>query len=161
MEAFKKKIRLQRNMGFIIGVLLLVCAIGIMYFPVYGTQIASTPAFIPAHEAEGSLGHALGFVSGVSTGIGLVALFFAFRCFFALRNETKLKAMYIKQNDERLAAARNSAFTVGACISIVSILIAAIVAMFFNQTVAVTLIAVIYFSALVLVICKIIYVKKS
>lgn len=156
MEAYKKKLRLQRNMGFIIGVLLFVCAIGIMYFPVYGTQTAH-----PLIDAEDAFAHAMGFVSGVSTGLGLVALFLAFRYFFALRNETKLKAMYIKQNDERLAAAKKSAFTVGACISIVGILIAAIVAMFFNQTVAVTLVSVVYFTALVVLICKVIFVKIS
>ena len=146
MEAYKKKVQFERNMGFIIG--------GLIYLGV----ILSVILF---QEKDGPLGHALGFVTGVSFGLASVAMFFAFRCFFALRDENKLKAMYIKQNDERLTAAKKNAFTVGACISSVGVLIAAIVAMFFNQTVAITLIGVIYFTALVVCICKVIFVKKS
>lgn len=146
MEAFKRKTILQRNVGLALSALLI---------------LGSVASMILHGNDEGQLARALGYTSGVSFGVGLVMLFFSLKAAFALRTEERLRKLFIKSNDERLALATKNAFTMGACIALICIVLASIIAQFFNATVALTLIGVIYFTCLVLVVCKAIYVKKS
>ena len=80
-----------------------------------------------------------GYQSGLATGMGLVAVFAFIRLRLILRSETKLHLQYNRENDERLKAIRAKSGMPMLLITSVAMLIAGIVAGYFNETVYFTL----------------------
>ena len=78
----------------------------------------------------------------------------------SLKNEDKLKKLYIKEHDERTTLIRNRIGGIGFNFSLGIIATAAIMAGFFNQMVFVTLLGVLIFMSLIKGFLKVYYKNK-
>ncbi len=112
------------------------------------------------HLTKGASDFAQGLTMGVLCGTELVAVYNLVRMFIAVRNEEKLKEMYIQETDERNAAIRKETSQKGSAISMMGTAMAAIVVGFFDETICITLVAVLLFSALVNIIINVYYSRK-
>jgi hypothetical protein len=81
-----------------------------------------------------------GFQFGLILGIGLLALLQIIRLIMVIRDDKKLKILYNKEHDERLKAIRSKAGMPMLLINSIIMLIAAIIAGYFNITVFFTLV---------------------
>lgn len=109
---------------------------------------------------DGASDFAEGLITGFFSGLMIVAIFNLARMFAALKNEEKLKEMYIEETDERNIAIGKETATTATMISIMLTALAAIVAGFINVTVCITLAASLFFSAIVTVSVRAHYNKK-
>lgn len=108
------------------------------------------------HEA----GFMLGFSSGGLCAFVAVMLFFIIRYRSVLKSEDKLKQLYIQETDERAIMIRNKVGGMGYWVSIGIIVVAAIIASFYNATVALTLVATLLVMCLLGLFLKIYYRYK-
>lgn len=95
-----------------------------------------------------------GMSLGMCTGIAVVAIYFMIQIIRALRNEEKLKKLYISETDERLALIRTKAGGTGTVLSIAGLWLGAMVAGYLNATVFFTLVGAALFVSLVVVCLK-------
>lgn len=110
----------------------------------------------------------LGFVNknmymfdiGISLGIEIVMVYFVTKDIIALNNPEKLKKLYIEENDERTKFISSKVGSSSSNAVILMLLLAGIVAGYFNFTVFVTLIAAALASSLITVGLKIYYEHK-
>lgn len=109
---------------------------------------------------EGAGDFAEGLITGFFTGLMIVAIFNLTRMHAALKNEDKLKEMYIAETDERNIAIGKETASTATIISIMLTALAAIVAGFINITVCITLAASLFFSAIVTISVRLYYNKK-
>lgn len=104
--------------------------------------------------------YASGFTVGVAIGIAAIALFFVIQSARALKNEEKIRKLYIAQTDER------AQFIAGRCarssllIILALIALADLVAVYLDRTVFYTLLTVTYCIALIAAGSKLYYRKK-
>lgn len=103
---------------------------------------------------------AAAFASGVSWGIGGVMIFYVVRYRAALKDEEKLKKLYIEENDERQKLIDAKIGSSGIDILAMFLLLAMIISNFFNQTVFYTLFSTVIFIILVKFALKFYYNKK-
>jgi predicted membrane protein len=90
-----------------------------------------------------------GMSLGLCTGIASVAIFNVIRMALALRNEEKLKKLYVSETDERLSMIRTKAGGTGIVFSIGGLLLGAMVAGYFDAAVFFTLVGAAMFVTLV------------
>lgn len=102
---------------------------------------------------------AQGFGEGFGTGIGAIMVFFIAKYIGALKNEDKLKALYIEETDERLQYIQTKAGSKGIDISIACLALAMLIANYFNSIVFLTLLGAAMFLTLVKLGLKIYYKK--
>ena len=88
-----------------------------------------------------------GFISGASFGILALMLFGLVRNLRALKDEKKLKKLYIKENDERTIQIWKEARNSGMVTFLLLGLVAAIVAGYFNVTMSLTILACVFFNS--------------
>jgi len=114
--------------------------------------------------SKGSSDYIRGYVSGYNlgfcVGIQFVTIYLMVRYYKAIRNEEKLKALYIYENDERNKFIQTKIGGLGINIAIAGLAIGTIVSGYFNETVFFTLSAAMIFTALVKGILKIVYSNK-
>lgn len=103
---------------------------------------------------------AAAFGSGICWGIAAVMLFNVIRYQSSLKNEEKLKKLYIEENDERQKLIEAKIGKTSNSISIMSLVLAMIISNFFNQTVFYTLLAAVMFIVLIQLTLKAYYNKK-
>ena len=88
--------------------------------------------------------HVSDFIAGMSlgmcVGIAMVAIFYIIQMTLALRNEEKLKKLYISETDERIALIRTKAGGTGIVFSICGLFLGAMVAGYFSAAVFFTLV---------------------
>ncbi len=101
-----------------------------------------------------------GMTLGICCGSMLVVVYYLVRNFMILHNEEKLKKLYIEQTDERNEAICKEAMKTSSFILIIVFGIASIITGFIDQTICMTLCAVIYTSAFVTVVVKKYYSSK-
>jgi len=101
-----------------------------------------------------------GFSLGMCCGIAFVMITFMIKIIGALRNPEKLKKLYIKETDERIRLIQSKAGSAGISVAVAGILLAAIVAGYWNATVFFTLIAAALFISLVVLAMKAFYWSK-
>lgn len=142
MEEFRKKVKRR----FRLDTMVCLCSLALYFMLKFLTKGASD--------------FAQGISRGVFVGMEVVAVYNLSRTFTALRNEEKLKEMYINETDERNIAIQKETSQKGATISTVGTAVAAIVAGFFDEKVCFTLVAVLLFSALVTIIVNAYYNRK-
>ncbi len=147
MEKFRKVIQI-RLVGACIYDVLLITLVVILQFTSFGAKEGSMQA----------LGQSFGM--GAGTGILLVTLYFVRKYAIVLRNEDKLKALYIEEKDERKSFIYAKIGGSSMNFIIMSATLSTIVAGYLNETVFVTLIAVTLFISLVRGFLKIYYNKK-
>lgn len=128
MEQYRKKLKLENIfLGTGIGILILV--------QVLAWLRVITPA-IGASWVE----FWNGFIAGVSIALCALFLIGIITNIRALRDETHLKKLYVKQHDERCATIEKSAKSTGATIFLLAALLAGIIAGYFSITVFATII---------------------
>lgn len=108
------------------------------------------------HITDYAFGYQLGILMGMMILL-IVSLYINER---AYRNEERLKRLYIKEHDERTNLIKGKMAMSAVIISLGVLGIAAMIAVCINQTVAFTLIAVIYGFGIILCVLKIYYYKK-
>lgn len=128
METYRNKLKLQ-NLG--IAVVCIVMAV----FCFLGAAGVLKPIAGDSHWVD----RWNGFVSGVSFGILLVAIFFLIRNILALCNDKWLKKIYVKDKDERSHQIWSSAQASGLRVSLIAEIVASVVAGYFSVTVSLTI----------------------
>ena len=143
MENYKKRIKHRIALTSIYAaVVLILLATGII------------------HAFGGIASHAIGYTTGFCVGIEFVALYLTCRYGAALRNEDKLKALYIAENDERQKHIRTQMGSTSSIIVLAGLALGSVAAAFFNQTVFFTLLGATLFASMVKVILKFYYSHK-
>jgi hypothetical protein len=100
------------------------------------------------------------FTLGFGCGILAVVLRFLTKSLSALKDEEKLKDLYIAENDERQKFINAKIGGVGFNVSIMFLSLGMLVSNFFNRTIFLTLLAVVIFMVLVKLILKLYYNQK-
>ncbi len=103
---------------------------------------------------------AVGFATGAFTGIELVMVYYMSKYLGALKDESKLKALYIEETDERTRYIQSKIGGVGINVILGGLGLATVVSGFLNQTVFLTLMAALIFALLVKGALKLYYFKK-
>ena len=103
---------------------------------------------------------AFGYQIGVLIGLIILLSINLYMYERAYRNEDRLKMLYIKEHDERKVLIKSKMAMGTLFISIALLGIATLIAIYINQTVALTLISVIYGMGIILGILKVYFAKK-
>jgi hypothetical protein len=101
-----------------------------------------------------------GMISGVYTGIIVIAVFLMIKYLILLRSESKLKAEYIKNTDERNIEISKETMRTASVINLVGTGLAILVTGFFSQTVSTALFIELTASSLITVLVFAYYNKK-
>ena len=101
-----------------------------------------------------------GFLSGASVGLATYMLIGLVKSLLALKDDAKLKKLYVKEHDERQQAIYTTARASAMQLSSATGLVATMIAGYFNITVCLTLLACTFFLAYSGVAFKIYYSKK-
>jgi len=144
MDKYRKNLKMRIAL-LTIPVLL---AVGLCIYDVFFASEAIKESFI------------FGFQCGGCTAIGLLSIVLIIRTRAILRDETKLKLQYNKEHDERLKAIRAKAGMPLLLITSIVMIIAGIIAGYFDSIMFYTLIAAALFQMLVGIIIKQIYLRK-
>ena len=105
--------------------------------------------FVLNRLTKGAGDFAQGLTMGVFCGSELVAVYNLARSLAALRNEEKLKEMYIQETDERNAAIQKETSQKSSAISIFITAMAALAAGFFDEKICLVLASVLLVNALI------------
>ena len=152
MELFRDKLKMQN----------LVIAICCFILAVFSFLAAAGQAGIigfmePATDNTHWQSMWRGIITGMSFGIMIVMIAFLIRNILALRDEKKLKKLYVETNDEReiqiWTAARSTAMQLFLMVGVV----AAIVAGYFSMTVSITIIACMFLQSITGFFCMLYY----
>ena len=142
MENFRKKVERR----FKLDTLVCLCSLALYFMLVFLTNGASDIAQAVS--------------MGVFVGMESFAVYSLTRTFAALRNEKKLKEMYINETDERNIAINKETSQKSSAISMMGTAMAAVAAGFFDEKICFSLVAVLLFSALATVIVNVYYKRK-
>ena len=135
MEEFKKK--LKNRINICVGLLFLGVAIIAIGFPL-GERVSAErgiPQLFFGHI------HIHGFNAGMILGLMGVIVFYIFLYAAALRNDEKLRKIYIKETDERLLLIYQKSGSVGMNIAMIGLIAGGFISAYFNVTVFITLIS--------------------
>ena len=154
METYREKLKVQ-NVVLAIGCVALAvfCVLG---FLGEAGIINLTPSVDDSHWQSSWRG----FVSGASIGILALLLFSLIRNLRALKDEKKLKKLYVKESDERQAQIYTQALCAAMRATLILGLVAMVVAGYFSMTVGLTLLAVVFAASLMTLAFKLYFSKK-
>jgi len=152
LDAFRKKVRARNSIGRVM--LLIGAALAVMDF-VMREHIAGGFKAADFFKGFGSA-----FNIGVIYGIMSVAILFIIRNNKALKDDEKLKKLYIAETDERNLSIYQKAGSTGMNTITVGLLIGACVSIYFNMTVFFTLLGACLFVSLVRGVFKLYYHKR-
>ena len=154
METYREKLKIQ-NVTLVVAcdILDVFCRLGILG---EAGIMHLTPAAGDSHWQS----QWRGFISGASLGILALLLFGLIRNLLALRDENKLKKLYIKESDERQAQICTLAMSAAMRASLVLGLVAVIVAGYFSVTVSLTLLASLFAVSLATIGFKLYFMRK-
>lgn len=154
MENYREKVKIQ-NIILAFGCIILsvFCTIGCL---AEAGIVNLTPVAGDSHWQS----QWRGFVSGASLGILALLLFGLIRNLLALRDEKKLKKLYIKESDERQTQIYTQAMCAAMRTTLILGLVAVVVSGYFNMTVSLTLLAAVFFVSLVAIAFMLYFLKK-
>lgn len=149
METYRNKLKIQ-NIFCLIGLLVTITLL----------VLSAMQIIHPAVESERWAAFWNGFISGVTGALAACLLFGILQNLMAMRNEQKLRAQYIKSHDERTQhiweiVGANSYWFVT-----MGLLLAAIVAGYFNPIITIVIICCIFYICIVRLVLKVYYTKK-
>lgn len=155
MENYKEKLKIQNITfgvcGTVLGLFSVCAALG---------EAGILPFFVPLAGDSHWQSMWRGFITGVSFALLAFFLFGLARNTRALKNEKALKALYIKEHDERTiqiwSYARAAAFQT----VLIAGLVAVVVSGYFNMTVSITILGCVWFTSVTGVLFKIYYNRK-
>lgn len=149
MENYQKKLKNQNRL-YAAGALALIAV-----------QILAYTGVISPLEGGGHFDAFWnGFIAGASAGVTVMFIVGIIINIRALRNDERLRKLYIKEHDERKLAIARSAQSTGANIFMLAMIPALIIAGYFSVTVFFTALACLMALCLTVVACKIYYAKK-
>jgi len=155
MEEYKKILRNRKILYLVFGILLLPVAIATLYL-FYNMGSVMTGSSIA--EFFG------GMLNGIRAGFGVAALIFLFMRAFqyhrALKDDAKIKELYIQEHDERTIALNEKSSKISFNVILYALLISCVITGFFNPTISLTILAVLFFVILTKGIVYIIYSRK-
>ena len=135
MEQYKEKLKKQNRVLSVCSCVLTVCA-GLPYAAEAGL-IPLAPVSMDSHWQS----MWRGFVSGASTGILVLMVFALVRNLLAMKDDKKLKKLYVKTHDERTIQLFHNARSTAMTVFLIGGLIAVIITGYFNATVSITILA--------------------
>ena len=155
MELFREKIKVQ-NMA--IGMCSLI--LSVFCFLAAAGEAGIIGFMAPATDNSHWQSMWRGMTMGMSAGIMIVLIVFLVRNILALKDEKRLKKLYVEANDEReiqiWTAARSTAMQIFLMFGVV----AAIVAGYFSMTVSITIIACMFIQSMIGMGCSMYYRMK-
>lgn len=134
MEVFRTKVK--RRIFTSSGMALVAAVLG--FYSIYSLNYSDSSTM--------SDGFVAGFQFGLILSIGVLSLVDIIKLSLAINDDTKLKILYNKEHDERLKAIRNKAGAPMIIITSVLMVLAAIIAGYFN--------IVVFYTLVVAVICQ-------
>ncbi|MBC3802981.1 hypothetical protein GH808_00800 [Acetobacterium fimetarium] len=149
MEAFKTKVKRRRISDA--ALMLVAVVLGIICVISMGSQ---------ADDGTMAEGFVAGFQFGLVISIGVLSLVDFIKLSRALKDETKLRMLYNKEHDERMKAIRSKAGQPLLTVTSMLMIIAAIIAGYFNFIVFFTLIAAVLGQLTVSAGVKLVCLKK-
>ena len=154
MENYKHKLKVQNTV-------MVICIVGLLLVSLLG--IAAEAGLIPLTPSAGDThwqSRWRGFMTGAAFGIMGLMVFGLIQNLQALKDEKKLRSLYIKAHDERLALLFHNARSTAMTIFLIVGLIAVIVTGYFSVTVSITILACVLFCCILCLFLKIYYSKK-
>ena len=109
------------------------------------------------HERFNAPDFAIGFATGIFIGLEFLIVAYMVRYRAALHDDAKLKAMYIKENDERKQYIMTKIGSAGLVLVVGGLLLGALFSCFINMTVFVTLLCTLFATSLIMVALKLYY----
>ncbi|MBP3705328.1 MAG: hypothetical protein J6I98_07335 [Clostridia bacterium] len=143
MEKYRKSLKIQ-NISFVIGAL---CLILLQVLALCGVL---TPAVPDAHWAD----FWSGMLAGASFAFTAILIYGLVKNLRAMRDESKLRKLYAKEHDERTIQIVYNAQAGAYRLSLLALLVVALAAGYFNSTVSVTCLVVVFVQAVTGVIFK-------
>lgn len=154
MEQFKKELQVSCHFTAVLCVILAVFSV--MGFAAEAGLMELTP--VSGDEHWQSMWR--GMISGASAGVLALMLFGLIRSLRALKDDKKLKKLYVEANDERQIQIWTSARAAAMQITLLGGLVAGLIISYFHMTVGVTILALETIHALIAFGCKIYYSRK-
>ena len=152
MELFREKLKVQN-----LAIAMCCFILAIFSFLAAAGQAGIIGFMEPATDNSHWQSMWRGIVTGMSVGIMIVMIAFLIRNILALKDEKKLKKLYVETNDEReiqiWTAARSTAMQLFLMVGVV----AAIVAGYFSMTVSITIIACMFLQSMTGLFCMLYY----
>jgi len=142
MKQYREKLKIQNIVAGFGSVLLILFAVLAI-----GSELGWFSVLQPVAGDSHWHSYWYGYIVGASCGLGAVMTVSLIRNLRALKDEKKLKKMYVKENDERsvhiLTLARNTAMQILLLVG----LVATVIAGYFSITVSLTILACTFVSA--------------
>lgn len=151
MEHYKEKLKLE-NAILIISILILAAFSALGFLGEMGI-LPITPVAGDNHWQS----QWRGFVSGASIGVLALMVYGLVRNLIALKDETKLKKLYIKTHDERTNQVYTQARSAAMSTFLILGLVAIIIAGYFSIAVSITLLACVLSGSLLCMLYKLYY----
>ena len=154
MSNYKEKLKIQ-NIFLAVACVILAgfCALG---FAAEAGAVDLAPIAGDSHWQS----QWRGFVSGASMGVLALMLFGLVRNLLAMKDEKKLKKLYIKENDERTIQVWTSARAAALQAFLLLGLVAIVAAGYFSVTVSLTILGCVWFASIIGLLFKVYYSKK-
>ena len=154
MEQFKKD--LQASCGFTAVLCVILAVFSVLGFAAEAGLVELTP--VAGDEHWQSMWR--GMISGAAMGVLALMVFGLVRSLRALKDEKKLKKLYVEANDERTQKIWTSARASAMQISLLGGLVAGMVIGYFHMTVGITILVLETIHALIGFGCKVYYSRK-
>lgn len=155
MKNFREKLKVDNAITIIACAVLLLFSI----LSIAG-EAGLLPFFTPAAGDSHWQSQWRGFILGASVALIAMLLFGLIRNIQAMRNEEKLKKLYIKCNDERTIQVQTSAQAAALRTALILGIVAIVVAGYFSVTVSITILACVLSVSLISIGFKFYYHKK-
>ena len=154
MEAYKEELKLSCRITAVFCVILAV--VSVLGFAAEAGLVELTPVTGDSHWQS----MWRGIISGASVGILALMIFGLVRSLQALKDEKKLKKLYVETHDERQIQIWTAARALSMQIFLMVGLVAALIAGYFNATVSITILVCVLVHSLMGMACKIYYSQK-
>lgn len=144
MEQYKEKLKMQ-NRIIVIGIVILMSFFTLALLGEFGIL----PAFSPTAGDTHWQSMWRGFLSGATFGLTALLLVGLIRNLRAMKDDRKLKQLYVKEHDERSIKIWNSARSAAMQTFLILGMVAGIAAGYFSTTVCITIICCITVNSLI------------
>lgn len=155
MEQYKEKIKVQNGFAMICCLVLAVFAVLAI-----GTELGWFNILSPVTGDSHWQSTWHGYITGISCGVFALLLVVLIRNWRALKDDKKLKALYIKEHDERAIQIATLARNTAMQILLPAGLVASVIAGYFSVTVSMTILACTFVSSSVSLFLMNYYSKK-
>lgn len=142
MEQYKEKLKVQNGFAMIGCLVLAVFAVLAI-----GTELGWFNILSPVTGDSHWQSTWHGYITGISCGVFALLLVVLIRNRRALKDEKKLKALYVKEHDERTIQIATLARNTAMQILLPAGLVASVIAGYFSVTVSMTILACTFFSS--------------